>query len=61
MDGSRGYYKLNKIDREGQIPYDLRYMWNLKNKIILGTQVKAPMNSNGLTQEYFLKLIFIGI
>jgi len=32
-----------------------------KNKIILGTQVKAPMNSNGLTQEYFLKLIFIGI
>lgn len=32
MDGSRGYYKLNKIDREGQIPYDLMYMWNLKNK-----------------------------
>ena len=32
MDGSRGYYKLNKIDREGHIPYDLMYMWNLKNK-----------------------------
>ena len=31
MDGSRGYYKL-KIDRKGQIPYDLMYMWSLKNK-----------------------------
>ena len=32
-NGSRGYYaKWNKSDREGQIPYDFVYMWNLKNK-----------------------------
>ena len=33
MDESRVYYaKRNKSDRERQIPYDLTYMWNLKNK-----------------------------
>ena len=30
MDGCRGYYaKLNKSDRERQIPYNLTYMWDL--------------------------------
>ena len=24
--------KRNKSDREGQMPYDLTYMWNVKNK-----------------------------
>ena len=28
------YAKLNKSDRESQIPYDLSYLWNLKNKQI---------------------------
>ena len=33
MDGPRGYYaKCNDSDRERQIPYDLTYMQNLKNK-----------------------------
>ena len=32
-NGSTGYYaKWNKSDREGQIPCDFVYMWNLKNK-----------------------------
>ena len=31
MDGLGGYYaKLNKSDRERQIPNDITYMWNLK-------------------------------
>ena len=34
MDGPRDYYaKSNKPVREGQIPYDLTYTWNLMNKI----------------------------
>ena len=34
MDGPRGHYvKWNKSDRERQIPHDLSYVWNLKNKI----------------------------
>ena len=34
MDGPRGYYaKWNKLFRERQIPYDLTYMWTLKNSI----------------------------
>ena len=33
MVGSRGYYtKWNKSDREKQLPYDINYMWNVKNK-----------------------------
>ena len=33
MDGSGEHYaKWNKPDGEGQIPYDLTYMWNLINK-----------------------------
>ena len=33
MNGPRGYHaKWNKLDRERQIPYDLTYMWNLKQK-----------------------------
>ena len=33
MDGPRGYYaNWSKSDRERQIPYDLAYMWNLKDK-----------------------------
>ena len=31
MDVTRYYYtKWNKSEREGQIPYDITYMWNLK-------------------------------
>ena len=34
MDGPRRYYaKWNKSDRERQTPFDLTYMWNLKNKM----------------------------
>ena len=32
MDGSRDYHtKWSKLDRERQIPYDITYLWNLKN------------------------------
>ena len=32
MDGPRGYYaKCNKSVKEGQIPHDFTYMWNIKN------------------------------
>ena len=32
MNGLGGYYaKRNKSGRERQIPYDVPYMWNLKN------------------------------
>ena len=32
MDGRRRYHaKQSKSDRERQIPYDLTYMWTLKN------------------------------
>ena len=41
MGGPRGYYaKLNKSDREGQMPYGFTYMWNLKNKINEQTKLK---------------------
>ena len=31
MDGSRDYHtKWGRSEREGQIPYDITYMWNLK-------------------------------
>ena len=30
MDGPRDYIKFSKSDRERQIPYDITYMWNLK-------------------------------
>jgi len=33
MDGTREYHaKWNKSVRERQMPYDLTYMWNLRNK-----------------------------
>ena len=33
MDGTRDYHtKWSKSDRERQIPYDIIYMWNLKNE-----------------------------
>ena len=33
MDRAREYYaKRNKSVRERQIPYDVTYMWNLRNK-----------------------------
>ena len=33
MDRSRGYYaKWNKSDKEREIPHDLAYMWNLRNR-----------------------------
>ena len=32
-DGLRGYYaKLNKADKERQMPYDFTYMWDLKKQ-----------------------------
>ena len=32
MDGPRNFHnKGNKSDREKQIPYDIAYMWNLKD------------------------------
>ena len=34
MDGPRDYHtKWNKSDRKRQIPYDIIYMWNLKETI----------------------------
>ena len=32
MDGTRDFHtKWSKSDREREIPYDITYMWNLKN------------------------------
>ena len=32
MDGPRDYYtKKSKSEWKGQIPYDITYVWNLKN------------------------------
>ena len=32
MDGPRAYHtKWSKSEKERQIPYDITYMWNLKN------------------------------
>ena len=45
MNGPRGYNsKLNKSERERQIPYDFTYMWNLKSKINKQTR-KTHRNS----------------
>ena len=42
MDGPRDYHtKWSKSEKEGQIPYDITYMWNLKydtNKPICETE-----------------------
>lgn len=33
MDGPQGHYATwNKLGREGQLPYDLTYLWYLKTK-----------------------------
>ena len=42
MNGPWGHYaKLNKADRERQMPYDFTYTWNLKtNKLIKSKQNK---------------------
>ena len=31
MDATRDYRKWSKSERQRQIPYDITYMWNLKN------------------------------
>ena len=42
MDGPRDYHtKWSKPEREGYIPYDITYMWNLKydsNELIYETE-----------------------
>ena len=44
MDRPRGHYaKVNKSDREGQIPYDFIYMWNLKSKINKPTPAETDL------------------
>ena len=48
MDEPREYYaKWNKSDRERQIPYDLTYMCNLKNK----TNEQTKQNRNRLIDK----------
>ena len=47
MDGHRDYpTKWSKSDRERQIPYDITYMWNLKNntnEFIYKTETDSQM------------------
>ena len=41
MDGPWGQYaKWNNLNRERQTPYDLTYMWNLKQKQKLSSNVQ---------------------
>ena len=41
MDGHWACYAMwNKSDREGQIPYDVTYMWNLKMSDLLKKKKK---------------------
>ena len=44
VDGPRDYYtKWSKSDRERQIPYDITYMWNIKNdtkELIYKTEIE---------------------
>ena len=50
MNGPRGYNaKLNKSERERQIPYDFTYMWDLKNKINKQDRNKLIDTENRLT------------
>ena len=45
MDGPRDYHtKQSKWDREGQVAYDITYMWNLKidtNELIYKTETDS--------------------
>ena len=47
MDGCRDCYtEWNMSDRERQIPYDITYMWNLKNvtnELIYWTEIESQM------------------
>ena len=45
------YAKLNKSDRKSQIPYDLSYLWNLKNKQITKL-LKAKVKSLSRVQLF---------
>ena len=42
MDGPKeGHTEWSKPDREGEIPYDIPYMWNLKRFISTWTYYKT--------------------
>ena len=48
MDGPRDYHTgWSKSDRERQIPYDIAYMWNLKNnatnELIYQTEIESQV------------------
>ena len=57
MDGPGGYYaKCNNSDRERQIPYDLCYMWNPKNKISGQTKQKQTPRYRENTDAWGLEI-----
>ena len=48
MDGPRNFHnKGNKSDREKQIPYDIAYMWNLKdtNELIYKIETDSDLEN----------------
>ena len=48
MDGPWGYdTKWNKSDRQKQIPYDLIYMWNLKETELVDTRKRSVVARRG--------------
>ena len=52
MDWLGGHYaKWNKSDRERQIPYDITYMWNLKNdanELVYNTEIDSQSRKTNL-------------
>ena len=48
MAGPWGYYtKWNKSDKQKQIPYDLIYMWNLKETELVDTRKRSVVARHG--------------
>ena len=53
MDGPRGYHtKWRKSEREGQIPYSITYMWNLKY------DTNEPIFKQTYIENLWLKTLF---
>ena len=54
MDGPRGYHtKWSKSGREGQLSWDITYMWNLKSDtVILFTKQKLTHRHRKQTYGY---------
>lgn len=52
----RYYAKENKSDIETQIPYDLAYTWNLKNKLNRKNEIKCTLKLKKESKGHILSL-----